>query len=241
MVGQYQFFRCIHILSEYSGGVFRFDAALSKVAEKRVPVYIYSLIMLILFSTQSVFAEGSDSADSSSQAEKPEARFINLTAKKLLSRKKVKSKAEYQRTEGGVHYNRDDKIDHLKLIVVINNRNKVPMKGYVLKVEIYARSVTVRKPPPDLYKDFSNELKEIPARKKFTAEFKTEMLYDKSEDIMDRGEPNGRSRIYRTPAFGKNFYGYRILLYDPDGKVVKTLLWPSSLKKALDKLQNKTE
>jgi len=173
-------------------------------------------------------------------------KFLKLTAKKICRVRKVKSKDEFQETAGGIDYNRDDKNDNVKITVTIDNRNKIDISNYTLVVEIYGKSATERRPLPKLFKDFAVFIPELTARKKYIKAFEVEMLYDKSEDVYEentqtRGSNIASKRIFRTPAFGQYFYGYKVTLLDNKEKVVNTLLWPSSLKKALEKMKLKEE
>ena len=56
-----------------------------------------------------------------------------------------------------------------------------------------------------------------------------------------RNSSTQTSREFITPAFGSYFYGYRVMLLDSKKKVIQAVLWPSSLKKAIEKLKKKEE
>jgi len=173
-------------------------------------------------------------------------KFIKLSAKKLCNKRKVKSKDEFQQTEGGIDYNRDDKNDNVKITVTVDNKNKIDANNYTLVVEIYGKAAAKKRPGPVLFKDFAVFIPELTARKKYIKEFELQMLYDKSEDVYEentkeRGHTVSTKQIFKTPAFGQYFYGYKIMLLDDKEKVINTLLWPSSLKKALEKMKLKKE
>ena len=203
--------------------------------------YFYKIMLSAFICTATVTLHSEENKEPAAPLPAINPKFLKLSAKKQCRTRKVKSKAEFQETEGGIDYNRDDKNDNVKITVTIDNKNKVDASNYTLVVEIYGKAATERRPLPELVKDFAVFIPELTARKKYTKDFEVQMLYDKSEDVYEedtqKGSDNNYSKkIFRTAAFGKYFYGYKVMLLDDKEKVINTLLWPSSLKKALEKM-----
>lgn len=205
--------------------------------------YFYTILFSIVLSTgiTTLYAETPDTLDTPEKVEQPfNPKFLKISAKKLCRVRKVKSKKVFSQTEGGIDYNRDDKTDNVKITVTISNRNNVDAPPHTLLVEIFGKSAAAKKPLPELFKDFTIDIPDVAARKKFIKAFEVKMLYDKSDDYYEENTHNGGSNtssknIFTTPAFGQFFYGYKITLLNEKKEVVNTLLWPSSLKKALAK------
>ena len=205
------------------------------------------LIAFLLTATSLLYAEG-DAVDT---PQKINPKMLKLSVKKICRKRKVKSKEQFPKTEGGIDYNHDDKYDEVQLTITVENKNKIDANDYSIVVEIYAKSATKRRSPPVLYKDFAIFIPEITARKKYVKVLgkgkspQIKMVYDKSEDVYEESSNDRNSgnttRVFKTPAFGQYFYGYRVTLLDKEEKVVQTILWPSSLKKALGKLKPNTK
>ena len=172
-------------------------------------------------------------------------KFIKLTVKKKCSTKKVRSKEKFIRPETTSDFMHDDKTDYVTITVSVENRNKVDFLNCTLTVEIYGKSASEKKPFPAIFHTDTEKIERVEARKKIVKDFKSEMTYDKSPDYMEQkgttARGNGTTKTYATPAFGTYFYGYRVILTDENGKEVSKTLWPSGLKKALEKIEMKKQ
>ena len=219
----------------------------------------FSKIVLIAFSVimaSLLYAEG-DAVDTPAEGDAVDTpppinpKFLKLSVKKICQKRKIKSKDPFPKSEAGIDYSHDDKSDNVQLTITVDNRNKVDANDYTITVDIYGKSAVEKRPTPVLYKDFAIFIPEIAARKKYIKvlgkdkDSEIRMVYDKSEDTYEESSNNrngsNTTRIFKTPAFGQYFYGYKVTLLDKKEKVVQTVLWPSSLKKALEKLKQKTE
>ncbi len=178
-------------------------------------------------------------------------KFLKLSVKKVSRTRKLKNdKAlKLRTTPSGKDLNNDDKKDIVSLTVTINNKNHNDANNYSLVVEAYSKSVTERKPSPQLVKNFTVLIPKLIARKKYVKVFdQIELIYDKTEDAYeepeneDEDETNTKKNRRRTtPAFGSCFYGYKVILLDSEKKEVQAIIWPSSFNKYLKKLKLQKE
>ena len=236
MIMQYQKNKGSRCVCGNNGFCGAFSAIIQNAGEVTF-MQMCAITALLFFLAGSAAAQTSATGSEGGADEQINLKYIQLTAKKHLTRRKIRRKGEVYVTGRGVDYMHDDKIDKLKLIVEINNRNKIPLTNYSVKVEVYVKSVTQKRPLPELYKEFSKKFEEVQGKKKASATFSTSTVYDKTEDVYQSDNGNYTGTVYRTPPFGKSFFGYRVKLLDSDGNVIKTVLWPSALKKALAKIE----
>ena len=209
-----------------------------------------TVLIAFAFTATSLLYAAGDAGDAGDAPQVINPKLLKLSVKKICRKRKIKSKDPFPRSGAGIDYSHDDKSDNVQLTITIENRNKIDANDYTVIVEIYAKSATQKRPPPVLYKDFTISIPEIIARKKYVKvlgkdkDSKIRMVYDKSEDTYEENSTNGYSSgntIRVTPAFGQYFYGYKVTLLDKKKKEVQTILWPSSLKKALAKLKPNKE
>ena len=215
----------------------------------KIVLIVFALVVTSLLYAEDDPAPPEDNAVDTAPAINP--KFLKLSVKKICRKRKIKSKTPFPESEAGTDYNHDDKADNVQLTITVDNKNKADANDYTVIVEIYGKSAAEKRPPPLLYKDFAIFIPEIAARKKYVKvlgkdkDSEIRMVYDKSEDTYEESSNNrngsNTTRIFKTPAFGQYFYGYKVTLLDKKEKVVQTVLWPSSLKKALEKLKQKTE
>ena len=202
--------------------------------------YKIVLISFSLIIASLLYAEG-DSVDTQSEINP---KLLKLSVKKICQKTKIRSKEAFPSSEGGVDYSHDDRSDNVRLTITVENRNQVSVNNYTIIVEIYAKSAVEKRPFPFVFKNFTLRIPEIESRKKYVKELgkdeetQIRMIYDKSKDTYAKTYGNTTTTL-TTPPFGRYFYGYRVTLLDPTKQVVQTVLWPSSLKSALEKLKQK--
>ena len=196
------------------------------------------LISFLLIIASLLYAEG-DSVDAQSEINP---KLLKLSVKKICQTTKIRSKDPFPKSEVGIDYSHDDKSDNVRLTITVENRNKVSVNNYTITVEIYAKSAVEKRPSPFVYKDFTILIPEIESRKKYVKELgkdeetQIRMVYDKSKDTYVKTY-RSTTTTFTTPPFGRYFYGYKVTLLNQNKQVVQTVLWPSSLKSALEKLK----
>ncbi len=217
----------------------------------KISVLVFGLIFVYNLSAQEKVETIDNKKDKVEKKIIINNKMIKFSAKKKKRTSKIKSKAIQQVTVGGIDYMRDDREDKVTVTITLENKNKVALKNYKIVIHIYGKSVTDRKAAPLKCKDFEFDIEELLYRGKITKTTdEYSMVYDKSEDVYkkdaDKQKKNSfnsldtiNTDVDRTPAFGSRFYGFVAKLIGPDGVEVHTVVWPSGLKKVLEKTMEK--
>ena len=157
---------------------------------------------------------------------------ITLTATRSVKARKIRKGVippEYGIENPVNDVAQDDKLDIVTIKVKVLNKTKKPLEGLKLICEFYGYKVGIGRKAVGKIGAEEAEVS-FNAKGVFTCEFHKYTLYDKTKDVINMTTPDGASTPAKIiPPHGVAFFGYKVSLVSPSGRVLKTVSWPSKL------------